>query len=284
VARGPTYLEAEAAQLRALELFRRYFLRRFPDGVVISELEHLGATTIAPWQSRMIQYPHRPQVNKVLAALAQDYRRWQTDRDYRKSDGMGISGDGWDAELIEVTTVGRVRAADVQLRDKLDTLNRTVNRVHGLTTRWQRSPWRPAGADLFYPLTVGRFLSYLPTYTENAPAGVILYEVFERDPVRQPVPVPLPEGTAEGLRSGFRQTQSREQAVSWAQRFAVEHPVLMGVLRGLALLGGAALAVLAVVLIFDPAPGDEVAAYAAASVLIHFARTGRFLGAALAAP
>lgn len=132
----PTPWEAEAAQLFAVELFRRDFLRRFPGGVVISELEYLASTTIAPRDPGLLQYRGATAINRVLSALAADYRRWIRDRDYRKSDAMGISHDAWQAELIEVTTVRRRLKAETQLRDKLDTLHRTVNRIHGLNTIW----------------------------------------------------------------------------------------------------------------------------------------------------
>lgn len=43
------------------------------------------------------------------------------------------------------------------------------------------------------------------------------------------------------------------------------------VLRGLALVFGAALVIGAIILIFDPVPGDEAAAGAAAMALLRFA-------------
>jgi hypothetical protein len=276
---APSSLESEAAQLRAVEMFRADFLGRFPGGIVLSELEHLGATTFPPRDPRGIQYPGRPGLNEVLRALAQDYRRWIKDLDYRKSDGMGISGDGALGELIEVTTVGRASAADRQLRDKLDTLNRTVNGVHNLHVEWRRSRWRPVGeAQLFYPLPprtdeMVRYLCYQPTYRENAPDGVILYEIHAvRRPIKVPVPVPIPEDVREEMRRASRNRQLQPAtADSWARQFATDHPILIRVIQALALIGGVALAFVALLAIFDPVPGDEVAAGAAASALIRFA-------------
>jgi hypothetical protein len=279
---APTWLESEAAQLRAVEMFKADFLRRYPDGIVLTELEHLAATTIAPREQRGIQYPVRPGLNRVLQALATDYRRWITDLDYRKSDGMGLSGDGSLGELIEVTTVRRASAADIQLRDKLDTLERTVNRVHNLHVEWRRSRWRPAGdAEMFYLLPPRpdewlRYLCYQPTERENAPQGVILYEIHaikRTTPI--PVPVPIPQDVRDRMRQASRNRELQPAtADSWARAFAREHPILIVALRALALIGGVVLAIAAVIAIFDPLPGDEVAAGAAASALVRFALAG----------
>jgi hypothetical protein len=220
---APTSFESTAAHLRALELFRKDFLGRFPDGVVISELEYMGATTIAPLRPGALHYLGKPAINRIMDALTADFRRWNRTGDYRKPDGLGITGDGGLAELTEVTTVGRTQAAVIQLRDKLDTLNTTVNRPHNLMTFWKASPWRPAGSDLLYPLPspggAPRFISYHPTYRENAPDGVILYEIIAQDPRR----VPVPEPAAKRLRE--RNPAAGVEAVRvWALRFAQDHP------------------------------------------------------------
>ena len=44
---APSSLQSEAAQLHVVSWFREYFLRKYPTGVVISELEFMGRTTSA---------------------------------------------------------------------------------------------------------------------------------------------------------------------------------------------------------------------------------------------
>jgi hypothetical protein len=271
---APTFLESTAAHLRALELFREDFLGRFPDGVVISELEYLGATTIAPLRPGTLHYLGKPAVNRILDALTADFRRWNRTGDYRKPDGLGISGDGWLGELTEVTTVGHKQAAVIQLRDKLDTLTTTVNRIHNLSTFWKASPWRPTGADLLYPLPSPgggpRFISYHPTYREHAPDGVILYEVIGQDPRRVPVPGPA----AERLRE--RDPAAGMESVRvWALRFAQDHPGVVTALRDLVVAFGVAVVVAAVVVILAPAPPAAVVAGLAALALVTFAVRGK---------
>ena len=121
-----------------------------------------------------------------------------------------------------------------------------------------------------------RYLCYQPTYRENAPDGVILYEIHAvKRPPQVPVPVPIPEDVREKMRQASRNKQLKpETAPSWARQFATEHPILIKVIQGLALIGGVALAFVAILAAFDPVPGDEVAAGAAASALIRFALAG----------
>ena len=44
---SPSSLQSEAAQLHVVSWFRDDFLRRYPSGIVISELEYMGRTTSA---------------------------------------------------------------------------------------------------------------------------------------------------------------------------------------------------------------------------------------------
>jgi len=216
------------------------------------------------------------QINEVLEAL-KDYRRHARPSDYRKSDGIGIARDGMEGELVEVTTVTRRLSAEKQLREKLDTLTRTVNRIHNLSTRWRPSPWKPQGpGELYYSVAPTRvILSFEPTYRENSPDGVILYEVLDMEPEQQPQVVSLPESAADTIRR--RQAASpvgKAGPKGWADELGVSNPSLIGALRAVALVGGAAMTVAAVVAALDPIPGDEIAAYAAASALITFALRG----------
>ena len=96
-----TPLESEAAQLRVRELFQADFLHRYPDGIVISELEYMGRTTSAPNQPGPLRIAGRPALNRIMEALTADFRRWLKDRDYRKCDVLGIAGDGSVADAVK---------------------------------------------------------------------------------------------------------------------------------------------------------------------------------------
>jgi hypothetical protein len=217
-----------------------------------------------------------------MKALSQDFRRWLRNRDFRKFDAVGIGASESIApigELLEVTTAGNAQSAITQMRDKLDTLNTTVNRVWNLTVQWRGALWRPQGLDNFYPLpaTTGRlrYLCYEPTTRLNPPQGVILYEVHEvtRPPV--PVPIPVPQEEQQKIRQQARdRTLTPQTAEAWARQVARDHPILLGALRALAAVAGVALAVAAVVALIDPVPGDEVAAGSAALWLLRFAQVG----------
>jgi hypothetical protein len=274
---SPQPLESEAAQLRITEWFRADFQRRFPTGIVISELEYMGRTKAAPDQPGPLQYPGRPALNRIMQALSADFRRWLRDRDYRKCDILGISGDGATAELIEVTTASNAVSAINQLRAKLGTLQQTVNRVHDLRVEWRPSRWRPTDEQMFYvlpPLKLGevRFLCYQPTYRLAASDGVVLYElhVIERPTV--PVPVPIPQEASEGMRDVSQRRQlSRANAEAWARQFLQEHPTLTTILQILVVVVGVVMLVVALIALFDPVPGDEAAAAPAAMARIKHA-------------
>lgn len=169
-------------------------------------------------------------------------------------------------------------AAHLRALELFRTLNRTVNGIHNLTTNWKASPWQPTGRGLFYPLpptAAGkvRVLSFHPTYREKAGPGIILYEILESSRQPEPVPVAIPEAEQQVVRQEV-QRQSAGTAAAWARQFGTERPVLMGLLRGLVLVVGLAAAVAALLALFDPVPGDEVAAATAATALIYFAAHG----------
>lgn len=256
-----TYLLYQAAHLRALELFRADFLRRFPGGEVIAELEHMGATTSAAASPGGLVLPGKPAISRVFAAMSQDFRRWKAQRDHRKCDGLGLDRDASIGELLEVTTVDNRASAERQLRDKLDTLTRTVNRIHGLRTIWRATPFRPRGRQLVYRATATQWIDFTPTVTEAAIPGTVLYRIVERK--RVPAPVPVPATKLAPVRG--------KTAGRWARDFAREQPALA---RSLAAVGAVALAIAAIVAVLDPVPGDEVAAAMAAAALVAFVRTG----------
>jgi len=173
--------DAEAAQLRIATSFRSDFLARYPDGFVTSELEYQGGTTAAYSAPRPLRTPGKPHVNRVLDAMASDFRNWCRERDYRKCDVLGISNDGHHAELLEVTSGENASAAIRQLRSKLSILRETVSRIHHLSVEWQPSAWQPDTKTLFCPLTSTpdeiRYACYEPTLRQRAPRGVVLYEL-----------------------------------------------------------------------------------------------------------
>ncbi len=274
--RPPTPLEAEAAQLRMLSLFRADFLRRHVGGVVISELEYMGRTTAAPNAPGPLVFPGNPQLTQVMAALSADFRRWVRDRDYRKCDALGISKDALNAELMEVTTGTNTAAAVLQIEAKLAILRETVNRIHGLRVNWRPTTWRPTGHGLFYALPASpselRYLCFVPTSRLLAPPGVVLYEVHIVGRPQVPIPVRLPDVAKEPLRDRYRQDRpTTEGAERWARQFLKDHPLLKVALQGMAAVAGVAFSIAAVVLLFDPVPGDEAAAAAAASALFAIA-------------
>jgi hypothetical protein len=269
---SPGPLDSQAAQLWIVSWFREYFMKKFPTGIVISELEYMGRTTSPSGSPTPLRTFGRPKLNQILDALSHDFRRWVRTRDYRKCDVLGIANDGLNAELLEVTTVDNAASAIAQLNSKLAILRETVNRIHNMSVDWRASTWRPAPAQLFRVLDATpnqiRYICYMPTLRAVAPLGVTLYEihVLARQPV--PVPVPAPDRTQERVR---RAVPTSEGAEERARRFLQEHPDIAEWIRRIALVLAAAAVVVAIVALIDPIPGDEVAAFAFASALFRFA-------------
>ncbi|HEX5083639.1 MAG TPA: hypothetical protein VFY40_16445 [Blastocatellia bacterium] len=272
---SPDSNESLAAQLKIVDLFRADFTRRYPGGIVLSELDYMGRTTSAPNYPGPVQIPGNARLTAVLAALTSDFRNWVKSRDYRKCDALGISADGVSAELLEVTTINRVAGAVAQLNVKLDILKRTVNRIHTLSTDWRISPWRPGPGQWFYPLpssipTKLRYICYQMMGRPPAPEGVILYEIHEVARPVVPVPLKIPDDAADRIRRAARSNPPTVNgAEAWARRFLDENP---NVAQALAVLGVAAAIIMllgALILIFDPAPGDELAVFYAAMWLLR---------------
>lgn len=269
---SPGRLDSEAAQLRIVEWFRAYFTRKFPTGIGISELEYMGRTTSPSGSPTPLRTFGRPKLNQILDALAHDFRRWVRDRDYRKCDVLGIANDGLNAELLEVTTVNNAASAIAQVNSKLAILRETVNRIHHMSVDWRASTWRPGPAQSFLVLNSTphqiRYICYMPTFRVAAPLGVTLYEihVLTRQPV--PVPVPAPNRAQERVKQAVPRSAGAEER---ARLFLQEHPDIAEWIRGIALVLAAAAVVGAIVVLIDPVPGDEVAAFAFASALFRFA-------------
>jgi len=272
---SPNHEDANVAQLRAVELFRQNFMSRYPTGIVLTELEYMGRTTRAPISPGPLQLRGGGGINAVLEALTRDFRNWNKDGDFRKCDALGIDATGTYGELLEVTTESNSLSAIGQIDAKLSILRETVNRVNLLHTDWQPTRWRPTEDQSFYPLRPGsagevRYVCYQPTIRSAAPPGVVLYEIHVVERPRVPVPLTMPKDATDQLRESYR-TRHAEPEEAWARRFVIEHPSASIALRALAALGGLVLAVGAIVLIFDPLPGDEVAAGVAALALLRFA-------------
>ncbi|MEO0470737.1 MAG: hypothetical protein AAF206_14010 [Bacteroidota bacterium] len=282
---GPQYarpasnrFDYEAAHLRALELFSRDFKKRYPGGEVISELEYMARTTKAPKSPGSIAIAGKKELTRLIQALSVDFRRWVKEGDFRKCDAMGISEDGTYGEILEVTTVSRKSSAARQIRDKLDTLNRTVNMTHNLHTSWVASSWKPSRpGEMFYPLGPGkqsRFICFKPTQREMPAKGVILYEIHDApQSKRHPVTVP----GFERVRKKIHQKIQKKPIVvrqekQWAEGFLGENPWAKPILCSLYVLAGAGLAIATVAFCFSPVPGDEVLAANAALAL--FAAAG----------
>lgn len=277
--RPPTRLDAEASQLYIVQWFRTDFLRRYPSGIVISEYEYMGRTTASSGRPTPLRTFGQPNLNRILDALSHDFRRWVRERDYRKCDVLGIANDGMNAELLEVTTEGNAASAVAQLNSKLNILRLTVNRIHQMSVDWRTATWRPAPHQMFAPLRttaqLSEWICYTPTFRVAAPPGVILYEIHTLARDREPVPIHLPKEQEKKVREAVEVSPPRSPNVEvWARNFLRDHPDVSQAIRAMALVAAVTAVLAAIVLLFDPVPGDEVASFAAAMALFRFA-TGR---------
>jgi hypothetical protein len=270
---SPGPLQSEAAQLYVVSWFREDFLRRYPTGIVISELEYLGRTTAAGGSPTPLRTFGRPRINQVLDALAHDFRRWVKARDYRKADVLGIANDGMTAELLEVTTENNATSAVTQVHSKLMILRETVNRIHNMTVDWRAAAWKPAAHQMFRVLSGGPdqivYLCFVPTVRTAAPPGVVLYEVHAARRQQAPVPVPAPQGARQRLRHAVPGDQ--ESVKERARRFLAANPDLAGWIRAIAAVLAVAAVIATIVALIEPLPGDEVAAASLASALFRLA-------------
>jgi hypothetical protein len=273
---SPSSLQSQAAQLYVVEGFSKYFLGKYPTGIVISELEYMGRTTSATEAPTPLRTFGRPRLNEILNALAHDFRRWSKDRDYRKCDVLGIANDGVNAELLEVTTESNAASAIAQVTSKLAILRETVNRIHNLSVEWRASAWKPGPDRLFHSLHASPleiiYVCYVPTFRAAAPAGVVLYEIHTLARQLPVVPVPLPREARRRIRQGVAQQGDVEAR---ARRFLEANPDFAGWIRAIAALLAVAAVIAAILAVIDPVPGDEVVAamFAAALFRVALART-----------
>jgi len=256
-------------------LVRDYFLRIYPTGIVISELEYRAATTSPFGPPKGLRTLQQPRLDAVLDSLQDDFRNWVKDFDYRKCDALGISGDGLNAELLEVTTGTNAPAAIGQITRKLDILRNTVNRIHNLRLQCYPSRWQPNEGQRFRTLNSDQnqitYLCYEPTFRLAAPPGVILYEVHRVTMQRVPVPVPAPGGAAERLRQAVPPASERlENNGERARRFLNSNPDIARWIRALIAVSLTA-AIVAIMILIAPAEGAVVAVFAFAAALVRAA-------------
>ncbi|MBO0950360.1 hypothetical protein [Fibrella forsythiae] len=272
-------VEPTVAHLRAYELFKADFEKRHPGGLVFSELEYKGSTTYANPHRHSIRVGNQ-QHDRLLDALGDDFRRWLNPGDFRKPDGIGINAQGTVGELLEVTTRGNKEGAITQMRDKLSTLE-GINRTHDLRVYWKPTSWRPANTEreLYYPVKpwpdeLIRYVCFNPTYRDTTQPGIVLYEMhaIPKSSLRS-VPAAIPQPIREPLQTAYKRPEFKlVSAAIWAERFLTTYPTTKPILQGLAFMMGAGALVVAILLAFDPIPGDEVAAAYAAMALIRLAR------------
>lgn len=285
VIRNPA-LGSEAAQLWAFAFFKADFQRRFPGGEVLSELEYIGDSVYFVRGDRGPTYrgiKGKPKLTEIFRAMSEDYRNGWKDGDFRKSDGLGLDAQGLTGELLEVTTWRNRESAIRQMGQKLRILS-SMNIIHGLPTVWNGTPWKPTSSQRYQILKdTPEYVDYIcfePTFrklpgAQILPAGVVLYEIHRQPKPKLkkvPVPVPLPEKVKDAIAEGAQlQKKTGMDPVRWAEGFMAEHPYAGAALRAVCLVAGAAVAVVAVAAIFDPVPGDEVAAFSLAMALVKVA-------------
>ena len=84
----------------------------------------------------------------------------------------------------------------------------------------------------------------------------------------------MPEEVKETLRQGYQNRKIYQDDESWAKDFLGAHPIIRALLQTLAAAVGVVLLIAAIILIFDPVPGDEVVAASAGMALLKFATGG----------
>ena len=269
--------DAAVAQARAYEWFYQDFMRRFPQGVVMTEYEYIARTTFAGAGGTPVQFPGKPLINKLLDGMSDSFRRGNRFADFRKPDGIGLVEQGRSVrvELLEVTTEKNQSSAIGQVRDKADTLLQTVVKSLGspFPVVVVGTPWTPSGSQISFPSVpdtanneFARWICYLPTQRSSPPAGVVLYEVHAaRAPAEfAPASAPAlsPESQSVLQREYARARANPALALDIGQKVPLVAPEVAAELASVAAVAGVALAVGLVVgcvaAAVDPVPGDEV--------------------------
>ena len=288
--RNPRFA-AEAAQLQAYAYFSADFKSRYPGGDTISELEYAGEGLYFIWQEQSPTYRSvrsSRHITEIYRGLSQDFRRGWKSGDFRKPDGLGVDARATVAELLEVTTWNNRASAIRQMQEKLR-LFHEVKTIHSDSMTWRNifargTPWKPAKAARYSILADTPayidYICYEPTFRPlpeggTLPDGVILYEVHriqKPKPQPDPVPVPVPDKVKDALREAAKSRQQSQLPVeSWAETFLGENAWVRTAIKALCLVAGAAMAIVAIIAVFDPVPGDEVAAMSMAMALVKVA-------------
>ncbi|MBO0912140.1 MAG: hypothetical protein J2P13_10130 [Acidobacteria bacterium] len=270
---SPDQMMAKAAQEFVVTWFKNYFLGIHPTGIVISELEYRARTTIPFGKDTGLRVPQQPGLDALLQALQDDFRNWSKNFDYRKCDVLGLSGDGIQAELLEVTTGFNATSAITQLAQKLDILNRTVEKVHNLRLRAYPSGWRPNQAQKFREYSHNgeqiTYICYEPTFRLQAPPGVILYEMHRLELKKVPVPVEAPQGAADRLRQAvLAGAHALEDLAAHAKAFLKANPDIANWIGALLAVCAVAVVIVAIIVLIAPAVAGVLAAMALAVALV----------------
>jgi len=270
---SPDQTMALAAQLYAYTGFRDFFVKYHPGGIVISELEYLGKSRVPFGPTRGLSIPSNPAQDKMMKAFQQDFRNWVKPFDYRKCDAMGLSADGIQAELLEVTTGDNKPAAEQQLIDKLNILNNSVAKIHNSQFRAYASSWKPRSLQKFREYKQDEneitYICFQPTYRLKAPPGVVLYEMHRVQLKNVTVPVPAPAGAAKRLQQVVPAGSGSQDPAAPAKQLLGANPDIRQWI--LTLLGVCALAVViaAIIILLAPAAAALLAAFAFAAALVE---------------
>ena len=192
----PLKYEPAVAQACIQGWFGNYFMAKHPKGIVLTELEYMARTTRAPKNPGSLHVGNR-MLDELLDVLSDNFRKFEKDFDYRKFDVIGISEFADYGELLEVTIEDNWRSAATQVRDKLDTLRVTINKLLRRPAEWRASAWKPDRiSQSMIPTSGSRWVCFEPTHRRPAPAGVILYEIHSLNPDEGKKPTVQPTLTA----------------------------------------------------------------------------------------
>ena len=261
-------LDATVAEMRAYESFRADFLRRYPNGVVMTQYEYMNKGSFAGAGGTPVRIPSKPQLNVLLDSMSDNFRRHVKFADFRKPDGIGMAerAGGVLVELLEVTTAGNAPSAMKQMVDKTAILNGPVARAGAgpMLLEVIGTPWRPGKLEDMTASKPGagelaRWVCYQPTQRLGPPAGVTLYEMHS---VKRGTALPAlsPQAQEALQRSYVRSKESARRGLPIQSPEPLVAQELSGLVSryGLVLVAGAA-ALACTATALSPVPGDEVA-------------------------
>jgi hypothetical protein len=220
-----------------------------PGGIVLQELDYLGQAT-SVFAKPLGLGVQNPFVNAILQILQDDYKR-EKRFSFRKNDALGICPSGR-MQLLEVTTVPRVAAANQQILEKTALLN-SLGKQLSLTLATKPlkvpmpqvdagpSPWTPPRGSVKEVARTNDQVTYICFEPTNDPArvpsrlpGVILYEVhrLQLQPVPQTVPAPERQKLLDAIKT-LPPNVTPEEAKKYGERHAKDNPGLVRWLQGL---------------------------------------------------